>query len=134
MSTQKFRPYFTSSELQEIISALKERPNPRRLTICRYLESFQIKIERGILSPAHILDPTQEEKLGFSDSPSSESTAQIIGEAAYQKQLTQPSKCSPKEIAAAMDWRYRNNLMSAEEEKEYERANGITGFFQASSK
>lgn len=126
MSSQKFRPYFTASELLEIITALKERPNPRRLTICRYLEAFKLKIEAGILTPAHTTEPSITEKLGFEDPSAHQSIHELSGEAAYQKQLINPSHCTPKEIAAAMDWRYRNDLMSADEEKEYERANGLT--------
>jgi hypothetical protein len=120
---QKFRPYFTAAELLEIIAALKSAPNPRRLTLCQYLESFLLKINHGIISPAHTLEPSLETKLGFPDPstpiPISHS---LTGEAAHQKWLVSPVSATPKEIAEAMNWRYLNDLMSPDEEAEYERA------------
>jgi len=119
---QKFRPYFTAAELQEIILCLKSHPSPRRLTICQYLESFLLKINHGIVSPAHTLNPSLEQKLGFPD-PSTPIpiSHNLTGEAAYNKWLLSPGSATPKEIAEAMNWRYLNDLMSPEEEAEYER-------------
>jgi hypothetical protein len=122
-SNQKFRPYFTAAELQEIITCLKSHPTPRRLTICQYLEGFVLKINHGIVSPAHTNNPSLEQKLGMVDPnqpiPVSHS---LTGEAAYNKWLLSPVSATPKEIAEAMDWRYLNDLMSPDEEAEYERA------------
>jgi len=120
-SEQKFRPYFTSSELLEIISALKSAPTPRRMTLVRYLESFLLKINHGIISPSHITAPSLESRLGMDDSPVPISPA-LTGEAAYQKWLSNPVKATPHEISAALEWRYLNDMMSPEEESEYERA------------
>jgi hypothetical protein len=117
MSNIKYRPYFTRDELLEIISTLKSHPSPRRLTICQYLEGFLLKMDHGIIKPAHTLQPSIESKLGFAPIPVSH---EVTGEAAYQKWLLDPVKATPKEIAEAMDWRYRNNLMSTEEEIAYE--------------
>ncbi len=121
-SNQKFRPYFTAAELQEIINCLKSHPTPRRLTICQYLESFLLKINHGIISPAHTTAPSLEQKLGFPDPnqpiPVSHN---LTGEAAYNKWFLDPKSATPKEIAEAMNWRYLNDLMSPEEEAEYER-------------
>lgn len=119
---QKFRPYFTAAELLEIISALKSAPNPRRLTLCQYLESFLLKINHGIITPAHTAAPSLESKLGFSPDTPVPADHNLTGEAAYNKWLTNPLHATPKEIAEAMDWRYRNNLMSPEEERNYERS------------
>lgn len=119
MSGSKYRPYFTRDELLEIISTLKSHPSPRRLQICQYLEGFLLKMEHGVIKAAHTPLPTQEEKLGFAPIPVSHD---LTGEAAYQKWLLNPVKATPKEIEEAMDWRYRNNLMSPTEEAEYENA------------
>lgn len=122
-SSQKFRPYFTRDELLEIISALKSSPTPRRLTLCQYLEIYLLKINHGIIRPAHTIEPSLESKLGFSETvPVSH---ELTGEMAYQKHLINPLNCTPKEIAEAMDWRYRNDLMSPDEEKAYEQSNGF---------
>lgn len=76
-------------------------------------------MEHGVIKAAHTPLPTQEEKLGFAPIPVSHD---LTGEAAYQKWLLNPVKATPKEIEEAMDWRYRNNLMSPTEEAEYENA------------
>ena len=117
-STAKFRPYFTAEELNEIILCLKSHPTPRRLHILRYLEAYVLKINHGVVSVAHTTAPSIEQKLGFD--PINPPSVQLTGEAAYHKQLINPTTCTPHEIAAAMEWRYRNNLMSEEEERRYE--------------
>lgn len=125
-SSQKFRPYFTREELLEIISALKSSPTPRRLTLCQYLEIYLVKINHGIIKPSHTLEPSLESKLGFSEQSSGVPIShELTGEMAYNKHLINPLNCTPKEIAEAMDWRYRNDLMSPDEEKAYEQANGF---------
>lgn len=133
--TEKFRPYFTAEELSEIILCLKTHPNPRRLTIVRYLESFLLKINHGVISSSHTLKPAETvfSKLGFDEpeipsvkpaagAPGIPISHNLTGEAAYQKWLLDPGKATPKEIAEAMDWMYRNNLMSKEQEQEYEQS------------
>ena len=120
----KFRPYFTITELQEIILALKQSPTPTRMGLIKYLEGFILKINHSQISPQHTLAPTLAQKLGFEEPTLLPET--ITGEAAYQKQIINPSHCTPKEIAAAMDFRYTSGLMSKEEENEYEKACGIT--------
>lgn len=117
MSNQKYRPYFTAAEILELIAALKQSPTPRRLQLIRYLETFKIKIDAGVITAAHTLEPTIEQKLGLESMP----PPQITEEAAYQKQLISPTKCTPHEIAAAMEYRYLNNLMSPEESRAYEQ-------------
>lgn len=120
-SNHKFRPYFTVAELLEIVAALKQNPTPNRMGIIRYLEGYILKINHSQITPQHTLSPTLAQKLGFSDEPSVDMT----GEAAYQKQLINPTHCTPKEIAAAMEYRYTHNLMSLDEVKKYEQEAGI---------
>ena len=120
MSSTKFRPYFTADELSEIISCLKSNPTPKRMHIIRYLEHYLLKINHGVVTAAHTTAPTIEQKLGFD--PINTPSKQLLGEAAYQKQLINPVQCTPHEIAAAMEWRYTNGLMSPDEEKMYEQS------------
>lgn len=121
---QKFRPYFSASELTEVITALKESPSPKRLGIIRYLETYAIKIERGVISPAHTNDPSIEQKLGFE--PATD-IAPLEEETLYTWMCDPTKKLSPKQLKIAMDYAYRNNLLSSEQEVEYEQENGLTG-------
>jgi hypothetical protein len=116
-ASQKFRPYFTADELTEIIVCLKSSPSTRRIQLAQYLEGFLIKINHGVISPAHTTRPSIEQKLGFTPIPASH---HLTGEAAYEKWLINPLSATPKEIQEAQDWRYRNDLMSPDEEREYE--------------
>jgi hypothetical protein len=117
---QKFRPYFTAPELLEIITALKEKPSPARLAISRYLESYSLKITHGIVSPSHTMEPSIEQKLGFSEA--SNGSQSFTDKACYDLWSKDPSGCTPRMIQQAVDYRYRNNLMTTEEEKDYENS------------
>ena len=125
MTTPKYRPYFTYQELQEIIHALKASPTPSRLSLIRYLDGFILQIERGLRSPNSTIAPSLSQKLELEPSTPIPTALAITGEAAYQKWLLNPAKASPHEIQAANDFRYLNNLMSADEEAQYEYANGL---------
>lgn len=122
-NNQKFRPYFTPSELLEIISALKEQNKNRNLI--RYLEGFAIKIERGVLEPQLTLNPAPsiEQKLGFHEDHSNDSLGNLLAKkklASYSKWKLFPASCSPNELAQAKMYRYENDLMDSQEEFEYE--------------
>jgi hypothetical protein len=119
INNQKFRPYFTSSELVEVISALKEQNKNKHLI--HYLEGFAIKIERGILEPSITLSPTIENKLELGDT----NLGDILKAKkynSYHKWKLAPNACSPNELAHAKMYRYENDLMSPEEEAEYEKS------------
>lgn len=123
MSTPKYRPYFTLPELEELISALKASPNPRRLQIARYLEGFILQIKLGVRKENHTLQPSLEQKLGFDEGvPLSHA---ITGEAAYNKWITVPQSCSIKEIEEAMTWGYTNDKLTPEQEREFEESQGF---------
>jgi hypothetical protein len=114
---QKYRPYFTAPELSEIIASLKENPTPNRLAISRYLESFNLKITHGVISPSHTLEPSIEQKLGFAPDSQIELPSE---EKLFSIWKASPTLLNPSEIARVLDYRYRNNLMTPEEEKAYE--------------
>lgn len=121
---KKYRPYFTAEELVEICACLKSNPTPKRMALVKYLERFLLDIQHSIRAPAYTETPrpTIGQKLGFDVIPVE---PKISGEAAYQKQLINPLRCTPHEIEAAMEYRYLNDLMSPEEEKRYEESLGI---------
>lgn len=116
---QKYRPYFTAPELSEIIASLKENPTPNRLAISRYLESFNLKITHGVISPSHTLEPTIEQKLGFAPASQIEEFSEEELHKIWQEN---PRTMSPPGLSRVLDYRYRFNLMTPEEEKAYESA------------
>lgn len=120
--TKQYRPYFTLPELKEIILCLKSHPSPQRMCLVQKLESFCLKINHGIISPQYEPSPKKTilERLELDDSKPLPISTEITGEAAYQKHLIDPFHCTPKEIEAAMEYRYTNDLMSPEEEEQYE--------------
>lgn len=120
--TKQFRPYFTLPELREIILCLKSHPTPARLSLVSKLEGFCLKINHGIISPQYEPSPRKTilDKLELSDPTPVPISTEITGEAAYQKHLADPVHCTPKEIQAAMEYRYTHNLMSQSEELSYE--------------
>jgi hypothetical protein len=124
--TPKYRPYFTYAELQEIISALKSRPTPSRMTLIKYLDGFISDIESGRRKSNLTIEPTLAQKLELEPATPIPVPLTISGEAAYQKWLTNPSRTTAHEIEVANSYRYLNDLMSKEEEKEYEVANGLS--------
>jgi hypothetical protein len=118
---EKYRPYFTSLELQEIISALKSQPSPSRILLIRYLEGFALKIDRGLISSAHTLEPTIAEKLEL-DQSHTEAVNSLQSKRfnAYRKWRDSPEKCSPPEIELVQVYRYENDLMDPKEENDFE--------------
>jgi len=116
---QKYRPYFTAPELSEIIASLKENPTPNRLAISRYLESFNLKITHGVISASHTLEPSIEQKLGFAPVSDNEDVPDSF---LFNLWRRAPATMNPKQIERVLDYRYRNNLMTPEEEKAYESA------------
>jgi hypothetical protein len=113
----KYRPYFTASELLEVIGALKEHPTPSRLALIRYLEGFSIKITTGVQSPNLTLAPSLEQKLEFVPRQEQEDESFI-----YSKWRNHPKICTPRELKTAMDYAYRNDLLTPKEEEEYEHS------------
>lgn len=121
--TKKYRPYFSSEELSEIISALKESPTISRIALIRYLETFAIKINSGLYQSNLTLAPTLEQKLGFKETPSDElnpARQSSVRLAAYLKWAKDPSSCTPIELIRSNEYRYENGIMSESEEHEFE--------------
>ena len=119
---QKFRPYLTPTELELIISSLATT-NPSSPLI-KYLKTYQLKIDNGLLSPQINTAPTLIEKLELDTiSPRqnnipSKSLARLKLEA-YNKWLDNPAKCTILELDRAMLYRFENDLMTPEEEDNY---------------
>jgi hypothetical protein len=116
-SYTKYRPYLTLSELDTCISSLRGTgANP---ALIQYLSTFRDKISVGRIAPQVTLKPSLQDKLGFSQK---ELTTNLVSqrEQAYNKWLLSPLSCSIQELARSRMYRYENDLMSPEEESEYE--------------
>lgn len=131
MSEQKFRPYFTAVELTEIIRCVKTAST--NIHLLNYLESFAIKIDRGIMSPQLTTSPTMslESKLGLGGStmsalpgPSAPTIHELF--AIYK---SNPEYLSPPQLAAVHTYRWESGLMDEEECSRFESAlfDGTTG-------
>ena len=122
---QKFRPYFTAAELLTVINTLKSSTNPPT-QIIRYLETFAIKIERGVLTPSISLNPPEsiESRLGLA--PSVPFSIQLKEDEIENKVTLWESypesrhKFTVPEIEKIMAWRYENDRMTPDEESAYE--------------
>lgn len=115
----KYRPYLTPQELDIIISSLKTTSS--NVSLIRYLEDFAHKISRDSIKPNLTLKPSLEDKLEL-NAPRARTMDSLIAlkSLAYQKWLTNPTKCTSSELARVHMYRYENDLMSPEEETEYE--------------
>jgi hypothetical protein len=122
IGTKKFRPYFTAPELLELISALKESPTPARMNLIRYLETFSIKIERGVMEPSHVIEGTKSEKtiqaMGFAEIPA-DLAEKISPVQLYDKWKSNPTECSPAELEKVIQYRWENGLMTESESADY---------------
>lgn len=118
MSTKKYRPYLTESELSEILGALKSSPSPSRMSLITYLDNYLTDISRGTRLPNHIA------KLSFTDTLALENPPDTSDQDSklYQTWLINPSSLSPKQLSIVLNYRYLNDLMSPEEETSYEQS------------
>lgn len=123
-SPQKFRPYLSIPELREIVGALKQVSG--NLILISYLESQIYKASSGLNQAQYTPTPrpTIQTKLGFGESPAASLTVSLgeLKTAAYNKWLSSPVSCTIQELARARMYRYENDLMSPEEESDYESA------------
>ena len=117
----KYRPYFTASELSEVIRCVKV--SSQNLPLLRYLESYALKISHGVITESITLQPTLADSLEL-DSPSPDSSLESKRSKAYAKWLSSPESCTPLEIELAHLYRFENDLMSPEEESIYLQSQG----------
>ena len=115
-NNQKFRPYFTPSELSEVIRCLKAAPTTS-LPLLRYLESFSLKITHGIISPQVTLQPSIADKLGMSTAVIQESI-----ETLHERWKQDPQTITPPEMQRIQQYRWEYDLMNAEEAAAYEES------------
>ena len=115
----KYRPYFTASELGEVIRCVKL--SSQNLPLLRYLESYALKISHGVITESITLQPTLADSLEL-DSP--DSSLESKRAKAYTKWHSSPEACTPIEIELTHLYRFENDLMSPEEETIYLQSQG----------
>ena len=112
----KFRPSLTLDEINRILSLLD--PAADRAIITQ-LNKFRLKAIHGIATPSHVVVPRQslEDSLGFG---SSTAATEQSAEQLYTIWLDHPQTLSQNQLVKVHHYRYTNDLMSPEEESNYE--------------
>lgn len=114
---QKYRPYFTTSELAELIRCVKTSSTNQSLLA--YLESFAMKIDRGILQSQLTLQPNLETKLGMAPIAANILNPPTPTEL-YQQWKTDPTKLIPSQLSIVHTYRWENGFMTDEESARFE--------------
>lgn len=117
----KYRISLTLPQIRYLVSVAQldttEAMQRLRDSTISTLKLSLTKAELGITAPAFVASEKQslEEKLGLIDPASRR-------EIAYKKWSNNPSLCTSQEIADAQLYRYENDMMTPDEENEYEQA------------
>jgi hypothetical protein len=122
MSEPKYRPSLAANEIHYIISLVQndtEHPELAQSVLAK-LKLFVAKMNLGIVSPAFCSTARQsiEQRLGIDVSVTV--SPLLNRELAFNKWQKTPELCSAAEIKLAQTYRYENDLMTQDEESEYE--------------
>lgn len=120
----KYRPALTEDMLHELYAALEEG------TTKTYLHQYLVKIGAGITNAAYVHNNVKElrkksieDALGFADLTQSQdiSTKNLESEVElYNKWINDPLALTSTQLDCVLQYRYTNDLMSVEEESQYE--------------
>ena len=129
----KYRPSLTQQQLTHIFTTLSAQQKSLINDECiAALRKYMIKIQVGLIAPSHVTEPQSlEDQLGFStasqssqSSNDSHATQQIIHnsnvEALLKIYTENPSILTAAQLEKVQFHRYINNMMSPDEEKEYQ--------------
>ena len=119
MSTKKYRPYLTLSEISYLIESIKLRKDHISLDLLRYLEKYSSDIKDGLRTPNHTLKPTIVESLGFSAPAQDTLTRDIITLLDIYSVNGSYIGMSIPEIQTLKEHRFENSMMNESEESEY---------------
>ena len=119
--TKKLRPVITSIQLSYLLDLIQ---NDNRSTteqikddLYKYLKLFQAKVSIGIVAPSYVV---QEKKRSIDDILGADDSPAANRRRAYDLYIESPQLCTPKQIHLAKTYMYENDLMTAEQEAEYE--------------
>lgn len=119
---QVFRPSLTLAEIHTIIASLPAHET----AIISKLRKFTLKAEHGLVTPARIKSSQSSqsltESLGFTTSSSSSSSSSTLSmdDLMYAYENT-PQILTPQQLTLIKHHRYTNDLMTPQEEAEYEQ-------------
>lgn len=126
-----FRPYLTEQEILYLLSLTASQiHNPTALGVHKKLKALTYKISENLVTPAYTHarnSESLEEKLGFSTlseiSPQGKDTLEKIKQELYTlwSNPETRTKLTIPELELVSEFRYTNDLMTPEEEAEYEQ-------------
>jgi hypothetical protein len=128
---KKYRPYLSLPEMEKITAVLTKH-SPEQIDLIRYLSQYCSDIRSGYRKANHVNLLTLEQKLELEDlTPlSTTSLESSLQSAASAKVLwhrwVNNELVTPAELEIVQKYRYENDLMTPEQETEYEKANGIS--------
>ena len=129
MSTKKYRPYFSFAELQSLRLALIETvaSGQKNLGLISYLDKFIHEISHELRKPNHILEPNLAERLGMVSADEKEMVLSKDFDpenllSVYQSNGNTLRGFTLKQITILQNHRYTMDLMTPEEETDYEHA------------
>lgn len=115
----KFRPSLTAGQIEHIIHILATagENSPLNQSCLKSLRMFSLKAQHGIVSPSHLAlgRESLESSLGFTTSEPV-TTVELL----YKVWQTHPTTLTPAQLQQVQSYRYQNNLMSPEEEQDYD--------------
>lgn len=122
---QKYRPSLSSSQIAYIIH-LAERELPRSqdaTSILRSLKPFLVKIDCGGVEVSYTAAarPALLDQLGAYSTSELAVSKTAYNEGCYVKMKESSSSLSEHELECALEHKYLNDLMSGDEERQYEK-------------
>lgn len=127
---QKHRPYLTLADLSKISAALKQS-SPSSLPLITYLDTYISQIQAGLRKPNHTLQPakpTLAQSLELEPPPPKDAALdlQLSKDREIQYLLSLPRESlTVAQLTQVQDYRYLHDLMTPQEEEEYEHAAGF---------
>lgn len=122
MKNAKFRPVLTSQQITHLISLCKKDLSNESLSCLSILLPFEHKISNSLITPAYTtqIKSSKIDELGFS-TPTTKTDLDVGSlHTKYLECGEDISQFSLTEIKAIQLYRYENDLMTPEQEKEYE--------------
>ncbi len=125
---KKYRPVLTASQIAYLLSRCKQLDqlsNPIALACIGTLSVFQTKIQNEAVNAAYAVSPTisKLDSLGFSDTHPEEKSKKPTDETIATWLEIDSCNLSLQQLEWLQDYRYRNDLMSQEEEADFEATN-----------
>jgi hypothetical protein len=127
MAAAKYRPYLTLQQLHYFLQLAeadqRTETEALRLRSIRELKLFIAKNDLGAVKPAFVSvgRSTLEDRLGL-DEVSTSSSPEEKRKLSYDLWTKNPLLCNEEQIRQAQLYRYENNLMSPDEESQYENS------------